>query len=113
MKTYNQKVESTAASLDELARQREKPRHVWLMIPAGKVTEDAFQQLLGILEPDDAIVDGGNSNFRDSQRRHTEAAEKQISFVDAGVSGGVWGRGGGWARRGGGDEGHVTVAGAG
>src|SRR5204863_7293493 len=62
MKTYDPKVESTAGSLEELARQLEKPRHVWLMIPAGKVTEDAFQQLLGILEPDDAIVDGGNSN---------------------------------------------------
>ena len=104
MKTYDPKVESTAGSLEELARQLEKPRHVWLMIPAGKVTEDAFQQLLGILEPDDAIVDGGNSNFRDSQRRHTEAAEKQISFVDAGVSGGVWGREVGYSLMVGGDD---------
>jgi 6-phosphogluconate dehydrogenase len=61
------------------------------MIPAGKITEDAFQELLGILEPGDTIVDGGNSNFRDSQRRHAEAAERNLHFVDSGVSGGIWG----------------------
>jgi 6-phosphogluconate dehydrogenase len=61
------------------------------MIPAGKITEDAFQELLGILEHGDTIVDGGNSNFRDSQRRHAEAAERNLHFVDSGVSGGIWG----------------------
>jgi 6-phosphogluconate dehydrogenase len=91
IKTYDPQVESTAGSLDELASQLEAPRAVWLMIPAGKITEDAFQELLGILEPGDTIVDGGNSNFRDSQRRHAEAAEHNLHFVDAGVSGGIWG----------------------
>jgi len=91
VKTYDPKVESTAGSLEELASQLDAPRAVWLMIPAGKITEDAFQELLGILEPGDTIVDGGNSNFRDSQRRHAEAAERNLHFVDAGVSGGIWG----------------------
>jgi 6-phosphogluconate dehydrogenase len=61
------------------------------MVPAGKITEDTFQQLLALAEPGDTIVDGGNSNFRDSQRRHAEAKEHGIFFIDAGVSGGVWG----------------------
>ena len=91
VKTYDPKVESTAGSLEELASQLDAPRAVWLMIPAGKITEDAFQELLGILEPGDTIVDGGNSNFRDSQRRHAEAAERNLHFVDSGVSGGIWG----------------------
>jgi 6-phosphogluconate dehydrogenase len=91
VQTFDPKVESTADSLEELASQLEPPRALWLMIPAGKITEDAFQQLLGILEPGDTIVDGGNSSFRDSQRRHAEAAEHELNFVDAGVSGGIWG----------------------
>jgi 6-phosphogluconate dehydrogenase len=91
IQTYDPNVESTAGSLAELASQLEPPRAVWLMIPAGKITEDAFRELLGILEPGDTIVDGGNSNFRDSQRRHAEAAERELHFVDAGVSGGIWG----------------------
>ncbi len=102
--TFDPQVASTAASLEELASQLEAPRAVWLMIPAGKITEDAFQQLLGILARGDAIVDGGNSNFRDSQRRHAEAAEKGIAFVDAGVSGGVWGLENGFCLMVGGDD---------
>ena len=92
VKTYDPAVESrTAASLEELAAQLDAPRAFWLMIPAGKITEDAFQQLLTIAAKGDTIVDGGNSNFRDSQRRYADAQAKGIHFVDAGVSGGVWG----------------------
>jgi 6-phosphogluconate dehydrogenase len=83
--------ERTAGSLVELASKLPQPRVVWLMIPAGDPTENAFQTLLGLLEDGDIIVDGGNSNFRDSQRRGAEAARKSVAFLDAGVSGGVWG----------------------
>ncbi len=103
VKTYDPNVESTAESLQELAQQLDPPRHVWLMIPAGEITENAFQELLGILEQGDAIIDGGNSNFRDSQRRGAEAAERDLYFVDCGVSGGIWGLREGFALMAGGD----------
>src|SRR3989442_1308534 len=61
------------------------------MIPAGDPTEHAFQTLLPLLEDGDIVVDGGNSNFRDSQRRAAEAKKKGVFFLDTGVSGGVWG----------------------
>jgi 6-phosphogluconate dehydrogenase len=92
VKTYDPAVESrTAASLDELKSQLDAPRAFWMMIPAGKITEDTFQELLQLADEGDTIVDGGNSNFRDSQRRLAEAKAKGIHFVDAGVSGGIWG----------------------
>jgi 6-phosphogluconate dehydrogenase len=81
----------TAGSLVELASMLDQPRVVWLMIPAGTPTENAFQTLLPLLEDGDIVVDGGNSNFRDSQRRYAQANEKGIHFVDTGVSGGIWG----------------------
>ena len=75
VKTYDPAVESrTAASLEELKSQLDAPRAFWMMIPAGKITEDTFQQLLTLADAGDTIVDGGNSNFRDSQRRYAEAA---------------------------------------
>jgi 6-phosphogluconate dehydrogenase len=104
VQTYDPNVESTAGSLEELVGQLDQPRHVWLMIPAGEITENAFRQLLGALDAGDAVVDGGNSNFRDSQRRATEAADRGIHFVDVGVSGGIWGLEEGFALMAGGDE---------
>ena len=103
VQTYDPNVESTAGSLAELAAQLEAPRHIWLMIPAGEVTENAFRELLDVLEPGDAIIDGGNSNFRDSQRRAAEARERDLYFLDVGVSGGIWGLKEGFALMAGGE----------
>src|SRR5437762_3515053 len=83
--------ERTTGSLVELASKLDQPRVVWLMIPAGTPTENSFQTLLPLLEDGDVVVDGGNSNFRDSQRRAEEAKRKGVFFLDTGVSGGVWG----------------------
>jgi 6-phosphogluconate dehydrogenase len=92
VRTYDPNVESrTATSLEELKGQLDTPRAFWMMVPAGKVTEDVFQDLLKLADEGDTIVDGGNSNFRDSQRRFGEARARGLHFVDAGVSGGIWG----------------------
>ncbi|MBV8395207.1 MAG: decarboxylating 6-phosphogluconate dehydrogenase [Actinobacteria bacterium] len=91
VKSYDPNVDSTAASLAELRDQLDAPRAFWMMVRAGDVTQQTFRELLEIADPGDTIVDGGNSNFRDSQRRHADAAEHGIEFVDVGVSGGVWG----------------------
>jgi 6-phosphogluconate dehydrogenase len=102
--------ERTADSLVELATQLEQPRVVWLMIPAGDPTEHAFQTLLPLLEDGDTIVDGGNSNFRDSQRRAAQAKQKGVYFLDAGVSGGVWGLENGYCIMVGGDDAGFELA---
>jgi 6-phosphogluconate dehydrogenase len=108
VKTYDPKVESTAATLEELRDQLDAPRSFWMMVPAGKITEDTFQTLLGLAGQGDVIVDGGNSNFRDSQRRYAAAKEKGVHFVDAGVSGGIWGLEVGYCLMVGGDDGAVA-----
>ena len=104
IKTYDPNVKSTANTLGALAKQLETPRHVWMMVPSGKITEDTFQKLLRVLEPGDTIIDGGNSNFRDSQRRYKEARKQKVSFVDVGVSGGIWGLEVGFCLMAGGDK---------
>ncbi len=104
VKTYDPNVPSTAGTIEELCDQLEAPRAFWLMIPAGKITEDAFQELLRVAGPGDTIVDGGNSNFRDSQRRHGAAAAAGLHFVDVGVSGGIWGLKEGYCLMAGGED---------
>src|SRR4029079_12642573 len=104
MKTCGPGVESTAKTLEELRDQLDEPRSFWMMVPAGKVTEDTFQTLLGLAAPGDVIVDGGNSNFLESRRRSADAKAKGIRFVDAGVSGGVWGLANGYCLMVGGDD---------
>jgi len=108
--TYDPGVGGSAATLAELVGQLgEAPRSVWLMVPAGAITEAAFQELLGLLAPGDVVVDGGNANFRDSQRRGAEAAAQGIGFVDAGTSGGVWGLDNGYCLMVGGSDASVAV----
>jgi 6-phosphogluconate dehydrogenase len=104
VQTYDPNVPATAQSLDELVGQLEPPRDVWMMVPAGTITEQTFQQLVSLLEPEDTIVDGGNSNFRDSIRRGEEAGQRNLHFVDAGVSGGIWGLKEGFCLMVGGDD---------
>jgi 6-phosphogluconate dehydrogenase len=69
----------------------EKPRAVWVMLPAGQITEATVETLAGLLEPDDIIIDGGNSFYKDDIRRAKVLAGKHIRYVDCGTSGGVWG----------------------
>ena len=87
----------------------ESPRAVWVMVPSGTPTHDAITTLAGLLHEGDVVVDGGNSNWRDSQAHAAELAEKRIGFVDAGVSGGVWGLEEGYALMVGGDPDHVAL----
>jgi 6-phosphogluconate dehydrogenase len=82
---------SEVASLDELVKRLEGPRTVWLMVPAGDPTEETISALAELLDEGDLVVDGGNSNFRDSLRRAEELNGRGILFCDAGVSGGIWG----------------------
>jgi 6-phosphogluconate dehydrogenase len=102
--TYARSGGGTAATLEELVGQLEPRRAVWLMIPAGDPTEQAVKTLIGVLEPGDIVVDGGNSNFRDSQRRAALAREHGIGYLDAGVSGGIWGLENGYCLMVGGDR---------
>ncbi|HEY3921852.1 MAG TPA: decarboxylating 6-phosphogluconate dehydrogenase [Gaiellaceae bacterium] len=110
IKTYDPNVDSTAKTIAELGAQLAAPRVFWLMVPSGKITEDTFGEVLDTAEAGDVIVDGGNSNFRDSQRRNGVAAERSVSFVDAGVSGGVWGLEAGYCLMVGGDGDAVARA---
>jgi 6-phosphogluconate dehydrogenase len=104
VKTYDRTLDSTAQTLEELRDQLNAPRTFWMMVPAGQVTEEIFQTLTGLADRGDVIVDGGNSNFRDSQRRYAVAKEHGVKFVDAGVSGGVWGLANGYCLMVGGDD---------
>jgi len=82
---------AAASSLEDLVGKLSAPRVIWAMVPAGKPTEDQVDFAYAHLSKGDVFIDGGNSNFRDSQRRAKKLAERGISFLDAGTSGGVWG----------------------
>ncbi len=86
-----------AESTEALVAMLDAPRLVWLMLPAGDVTEDYVQQLSERLQPGDILIDGANSYYKDSMRRGQLLANAGILFVDAGVSGGVWGLENGYA----------------
>src|SRR5262249_38240447 len=80
-----------AGTLDEFVQRLRPPRTAWIMVPAGDPTENMVQELGKRMEKGDAIVDGGNSYYKDDVRRSRTLAEKGIFYVDAGTSGGVWG----------------------
>ena len=96
-----------AHSLHEAVSQLSAPRIVWLMLPAGVATEQAIHELIPMLEPGDLLVDGGNANYHDSQRRAGILAGHDLGFIDAGTSGGVWGLENGYCMMVGGSEGDV------
>jgi 6-phosphogluconate dehydrogenase len=81
----------TADSLQALVAALPAPRAVWVMVPAGRITDETIDALASLLAPGDTVVDGGNSNYKDTQRRGALLARKGIGFADAGTSGGVWG----------------------
>jgi 6-phosphogluconate dehydrogenase len=104
LKTFDPNVESrTAASLEELVRQLDPPRSVWLMVPAG-IVDSVLRELAPHLAQDDTIIDGGNSYYVDDLRRASELGERKIHYVDVGVSGGVWGLERGYCMMVGGDD---------
>ena len=97
-----------AASLEELVGKLKPPRVVWLMIPAGNPVEETVNALLPLLQPDDVIIDGGNSNYKDTQRRAEMLKTSQIHYVDVGTSGGVWGFKNGYSIMVGGEKDVIT-----
>jgi 6-phosphogluconate dehydrogenase len=94
----------TADAIDALVARLKPPRIVWLMVPAGAATEETIDALLPLLAAGDAVIDGGNSNYKDTQRRAELLADKQIQFVDCGTSGGVWGLAEGYSMMVGGEQ---------
>jgi len=97
-------------SLAELVAALDRPprRVVWLMVPAGDATHATIQQLADLLDTGDLVVDGGNANYRDSQRHADQLAGRGIAFVDAGVSGGMWGLEAGYSIMAGGEEADIA-----
>ena len=91
-------------SLDQLVAQLPPPRAVWIMVPSGEPTRSTVAAVSALLDPGDTLVDGGNSNYTEAQRSAAELGERGISFLDAGVSGGVWGLKEGYCLMVGGDE---------
>ena len=96
-----------ALSLADMVAKLAAPRTIWVMLPAGKITEDAIAELGGLLSPGDAVIDGGNTFYKDDIRRARTLKAKNISYMDVGTSGGVWGLERGYCMMIGGDKASV------
>jgi 6-phosphogluconate dehydrogenase len=95
--TYDQEAaRSDVSSLRELVGRLQAPRVLWLMVPAGHPTEATIVELMELVEPSDVIIDGGNSNYRDSIRRSVALEARGVHMLDAGTSGGIWGEANGF-----------------
>jgi 6-phosphogluconate dehydrogenase len=106
-KTLESQGGASAPSLEQLVTMLQPPRAVWLMIPAGDLVDQTIASLEPQLSAQDAVIDGGNSNYKDSVRRALALAGRKIAFVDCGTSGGVWGLAEGYSMMIGGDAGTV------
>ncbi len=93
-----------AASLEDLVKKLDAPRAIWIMVPSGAPVDETIAKLEPFLAPGDTLIDGGNSNYKDSIRRHAEVTAKGFNFVDVGTSGGVWGLKEGYSMMIGGDK---------
>jgi 6-phosphogluconate dehydrogenase len=98
-----------ASSIADVVARLDAPRVVWLMLPAGDVTEEHLHQFMDLLSPGDIIVDGGNSNFNDTMRRAEMVKAKGLHYVDVGTSGGIWGITEGYSMMVGGEKEAVEV----
>jgi 6-phosphogluconate dehydrogenase len=94
-----------AGDLEELVGGLATPRVVWVMVPAGKATEETLAQIARLMGPDDVVIDGGNSNYKDSMRRAAGFSQRGVHFLDVGTSGGIWGLKEGYSLMIGGDAG--------
>jgi 6-phosphogluconate dehydrogenase len=92
------------SSLEDLARNLDRRKAIWIMVPQGKPVDDTIAKLEPLLNPGDILIDGGNSNYKDTQRRYKEVTAKGFQFVDVGTSGGVWGLKEGYSMMVGGDD---------
>jgi len=91
-------------SLEDLVKNLSAPRAVWIMVPSGDPVDQTIAKLEALMQKGDTFIDGGNSNYKDTQRRHAEATAKGFEFVDCGTSGGIWGLREGYSMMVGGDK---------
>jgi 6-phosphogluconate dehydrogenase len=103
-KLIEDKGAESAVSLEALVTKLKAPRVLWLMVPAGAITDSTIDALAPLLAAGDTLIDGGNSNYRDTQRRAQALAQRKIHYVDSGTSGGIWGLAEGYSLMIGGDE---------
>lgn len=92
------------STLEDMVKNLAAPRAIWIMVPQGKPVDETIAKLEPLMQKGDTFIDGGNSNYKDSQRRYAEAKVKGFNFVDAGTSGGIWGLKGGYSLMIGGDK---------